>query len=124
MLSISIIQACSRVEIKNTQWWGDEGTLGATSFDTLDQSSSHLDKLAWDKIRLGMVCGTAAAFTELKREVETFCNNTNECDYQTQQLMMAFFDKGEKFLKMQHDKIAPQLLELANDVEIPIPYIK
>lgn len=114
--------SCSRVTIHNTQWWGDEGTLGAESFDTLDPSQSHLDKIPWDKLRLGMICGTAAAFAELKREVETFCNNTNECDYQTQQAMVAFFNRAEQYMKLHHSHIEPQLLELASEVVIPIPY--
>lgn len=72
-LSISMFSGCA-VTLHNTQWWTDQGRLGAVSFDTLDNNTSTMDKADWDLYRFGMICGKPASFAELKSEIEQFCN--------------------------------------------------
>lgn len=93
--------SCGSVTIKNTRWWGVEGILGATSFDTLDTASFHIEQPAWLTQSVGYICGSAAAFSELKREIQVFCNQPGKCDEQTTPVITSTINRIEAFIARQ-----------------------
>lgn len=94
--------SCGHVTIKDGEDCADAGHFGASCFHELSDSTRDIPKEEWDvesvssDHRYGMVCTSAENFADKKAALETLCQNTKLCDYQTKQLFEQFFLRVEK----------------------------
>lgn len=94
--------SCGHVEIKDHEDFADAGDDGAFVFHELNDQTRWVDKVTWDEKsegqdhRFGMICTSPENFTDKKAELETLCQNSQLCDYETKAAMERFF------LRVQH----------------------
>jgi len=96
------ILSCQHVTIKDSEWYGSKGMLGATGFHTLTSESekvSYPDWLTkWTDLKNPMVCTSVDNFADWKAIIETLCSLENRCDYLTpkqQSQLKNFFNQIE-----------------------------
>lgn len=77
-----LLTACKTVEFKNYEFCGDMGPFGASCFNTLKSDIRRIEKEAWDKERVGMVCTTTDAIADQKANIEELCHQTGTCTYE------------------------------------------
>lgn len=94
-LFILTISACTQVSIKDSEWCGDFGPLGASCFHVTSEGKRQVVKPQWDAERFGMLCTKAENFAEWKAIIEKLCHVTKKCDWQTKQAIAAFFARVE-----------------------------
>lgn len=87
-----LLSSCAQVPIKDQEWFGDEGSLGAHAFHTLTNDERQVSKDEWDNLRFGMVCSKAESLADTKAVIEKLCSEANNCTYEVQQAITAFFD--------------------------------
>lgn len=94
---------CTNVEIKDQEWFGSLGPLGAVSMHTLTNESDVLaysDWVAkWDNATDPMICISSTGFAELKKEQELLCMYSNDCTYEVRQQIDAFYSKVTNTMK-------------------------
>jgi hypothetical protein len=88
------LNACGSVAVKDETLYFDEGSSGAHVAHFLTPGTSDIEKDQWDFLREGMVCLSAQAFGDFKKEFEQMCTLIT-CDYQTRQIMNDFFARME-----------------------------
>jgi hypothetical protein len=94
ILSVFALSACARVHIRDGEWCGDMGDVGASCFHTLTDATRDLDKPSWDAERFGMLCTKAENFAELKKAVLKLCKLSRDCTFDDVQAVQNFFDKA------------------------------
>lgn len=94
-----LLSSCAQVPIKDQEYCGDEGTLGAHCFHTLSSGERQIEKEAWDNERFGMVCTKAENLADTKAVIEKLCSEANNCTYEVQQAITAFFNHMEEVKK-------------------------
>jgi hypothetical protein len=104
VLSLSLlISSCGQVVIKNSEWCGDMGELGASCFNTLNDDSRDLEKEAWDAERFGQVCTQPENFAAIKTTIEKLCYKNKKCTYQQKKILKRLGRNLEKFNKEAND---------------------
>jgi hypothetical protein len=103
ILSVLIFSACGRVQIKNSEWCGDMGELGASCFNTLSSESRDIPKDRWDQERFGQVCTKGESFTDLKSALEKLCFMTKRCTQAQKKIIEELGMKIDKFNKETND---------------------
>jgi hypothetical protein len=89
--ALLLISGCTDVPIKDAEWCADKGRRGATCWHTLDvEAKRQVTKTAWDNERFGQVCAKPQVFADAQAAIETFCQNTNSCDYQVKTKIQKF----------------------------------
>lgn len=78
---------CARVQIKNAEWCGDMGELGASCFHTLSDESRDLEKEEWDEERFGQVCTKPENFANWKAALLKLCRQTRLCTYEERRMI-------------------------------------
>ena len=91
--------SCASVHIKDAEVCGDMGKDGATCFHTLTSATRDISEPEWDNTRFGWVCTDANNFAGWKADIEQLCHQTNNCTYDVQSQIKAFFDKIDKLKK-------------------------
>lgn len=81
-MALLLLPDCAGIPIKDSEWCGDVGTLGARCFNLLSTGQRKLSKQDWDAMRFGMVCTDGDALADLKGAIELLCSKV-ACDYQT-----------------------------------------
>lgn len=89
-LSILSLTSCTKVVIKDGEWCGDMGSLGASCFHTLSDDSRDIDKDSWDKERFGMVCTQSENFADWKANLLKLCKETKMCSMDVLKKIDAF----------------------------------
>lgn len=102
VLKISLISillvSCSSVKIKDHEFCGDAGPLGASCFHTLTDESRDIEKEQWDQERFGMICTNAASFADWKESLLKLCKLAGKrCRYVVEKKIIEFNDKVESF---------------------------
>lgn len=103
VLSLSLAVSCGRIQIKNSEWCGDMGELGASCFHTLTDDSRDLDKYDWDKERFGQLCTQPENFTALKTAIEKLCYKNKKCTFEEKKILKRMIKKIEKHIKAKND---------------------
>lgn len=83
--------ACSTVEIKNQEFCGDMGSMGADCFKTLTDETRHVSKDDWDNERMGMICESPEVFGDWKAVILKLCHKSKTCRYQAEETLVKFF---------------------------------
>lgn len=89
---------CAQVQIKDSEWYGSLGILGAAGFHTLTNDTERLNiqqwAVKWDDLQHPLVCTSVDTLADWKGDIEKLCSfNSNECTYQVQQAVNAFYAK-------------------------------
>jgi hypothetical protein len=90
-----MLVSCGTVRIKNQEWCGDMGPLGASCFNTLNDKTRDIEKEAWDEERFGMVCGKAAVFADTKRTILQLCETSKKCVYDEPKNVVYFYNMNK-----------------------------
>lgn len=91
------------MKIKNAEWCGDMGDLGASCFMTHSQDSRDLSKEDWDKERFGQLCTSADTFANIKTAIQKLCYQTKKCTIEQKKLIKELETKIETFNKGAND---------------------
>lgn len=91
LLATAALSGCRNVAIKDHEYCGDKGSLGATCVHTLSSKKRKLTKPEWDKARVGMICETAAVFADVKTATQQLCQVCNCCTYEIQEQINTYF---------------------------------
>lgn len=91
LVAISCI-SCKTVEVKDVEWCGDKVSLGARCTYALSGKTRNLNKEEWDAIRFGRISADSEGYTNWKTAIETLCQQTKKCDYQTMDLIIKNMD--------------------------------
>lgn len=67
------------VVLKDTEWCGDKGQLGASCFHTISDGHRWVGPNEWDKERFGDVCTDSKNFAEWKKDILQLCSQCNCC---------------------------------------------
>ena len=83
-----VLSACSTpVEIRDSEWYGSRGFLGADAFHTLTTDSQELsypEWLAkWNDLDHPIVCTSSDTFADWKNVIEKLCSAKGRCKYMT-----------------------------------------
>lgn len=103
LLFTLISSGCARVKIKNQEWCGDKGPLGAKCWNTLNNDEREIKSEVWNKIdvgpdyRFGKVCTDIQNFTDTKAVILNLCKATKRCTYDMKNKVITFADKLEGF---------------------------
>jgi hypothetical protein len=103
LLFALMFSACGRVQIKNSEWCGDMGDLGASCFNTLSDDSRQLSKEQWDRERFGQVCTQGENFSDLKSAIEKLCFMTKRCTQAQKKIIEELGMKIDEFNKEAND---------------------
>jgi hypothetical protein len=90
---ITALSACTKVELRDSEWCGDAGEFGAYCFNHLTEKSRELTKEQWDFERFGQVCTTSDTFANWKAVIEKLCAQSKRCKYEEQKMIEDFFSK-------------------------------
>lgn len=108
LLTLTLV-SCGQVHVKNQEWCGDFGELGAECFHTQSDEKRSIDKVSWDEERFGMLCAKADVFADMKRTILQLCQAYKKCVYDSRtntitfyngpedSMVLTFFDDVEKF---------------------------
>lgn len=99
ILFLFAISSCGRIEIKNTEWCADQGELGATCFNTLNDNKRRVTPTLWDKERFGYLCTSPSDFAEIKKIIKKLCSKTKKCTDEDKKRIDVFFDQAQKSRK-------------------------
>lgn len=94
-----VISGCGSVLIRDAEWCGDMGTMGAACFHTLTDETRDIEKAAWDAERFGMVCTNSDNFAAVKAVIEKLCYQTKSCTYAEKEQIKKFFERVQTFAK-------------------------
>jgi hypothetical protein len=82
------LTACAKVSIKDAEWCGDMGFLGASCFHTLTPDTRDIPQPNWDEERFGQVCTKAKTFKDMKVAIEKLCSVSNvRCSYEVEEII-------------------------------------
>jgi hypothetical protein len=88
ILFLFILIGCAKVSIKDAEWCGDAGDLGASCFHTLTEETRDIPKSEWDAERFGQVCTKAQTFKDMKVAIEGLCSvSTVRCSYEVEKIL-------------------------------------
>lgn len=96
ILSVLIFSSCSKIPVKNAEWFTDLGEAGADSFYTFEGPERELTKEEWDKEREGMLCTDSSNYANLIIAIETFCRRYKACEKDFKKNIAQFSEKIEK----------------------------
>jgi len=95
----AVISGCATVEIKNQEFCGDMGSMGATCFKTLTDDTRDINKTDWDNERMGMICESPEVFADWKGLIMKLCHKSRACRYQAEKMLSRFFTNIEVVVK-------------------------
>lgn len=93
-MCVLVGSGCAQVKIKDSEWCGDVGELGASCFHTLSDRERDIPKDDWDKDRVGMLCTSSETFENWQTAIEQLCHETKHCTYDVQEQITAFFRRA------------------------------
>lgn len=93
---IFVLSGCNSIPIKNQEWCGDEGELGAECFNTLTADTRDLSPADWEQVRFGQVCTNTDNFADIKAALEKLCSKTGNCAYELKKKATAFMNNVNK----------------------------
>lgn len=99
LLISGVLSSCAKVVIKDGEWCGLKGSLGASCFHTLSDGSRSLTKAEWDSESIGMVCTKAENFGEWKKALLKLCDETGMCAYKVIETVKQLDSKAQKSIK-------------------------
>lgn len=85
------VASCGTVPIRDQEWCGDKGAMGASCFHTLSDEKRQLDRYEWAAERFGMVCTKAENFADTKAAIEKLCRTSKRCSYEDKVMLKKFF---------------------------------
>ncbi len=91
----AMLSGCATVEVKNHEFCGDMGELGASCFNTLTADTRAISKAEWDIERVGMVCERAEVFADWKTVILKLCHKSKACRYQALENLEKLFNNVE-----------------------------
>ena len=94
-----LLSSCAEIKIKDSEFCGDKGRLGATCFKTLSGSTREIPLADWDVERFGMMCSSASTFSGWKSAIQKLCEYSGRCTYKTEERVKKFGRKIRKFKK-------------------------
>lgn len=109
LVTISLLgSSCSilriaKVKIKNQEWCGDKGPLGAYCFNTHNSSTRTIEPGVWNTIavgpdyRFGKLCTDAGNFTDTTAVILKLCKVSKRCTYDAKKKIITFSDNVESF---------------------------
>lgn len=103
LLFVLTLSSCGRIKLKNSEWCGDMGELGASCFKTHSDESRDLSKEQWDQERFGQVCTQAENFTNMKTAIQKLCYLTKKCTFEEKKILKELESKIETFNKGAND---------------------
>lgn len=95
-MALSFASVSCAVQIKNAEWCGDMGAMGAHCFNTLSEEERELDKEAWDQERFGQVCTKVESFAEMKAALAKLCSRAR-CTFEEKQHIQIFYKQLNSF---------------------------
>ena len=101
-LLICSLCACGSVKIKDGEWCGDAGSMGAHCFHTLTDEKRDIPKDQWDEQlvgqdhRFGMVCTQAENFANWKASILKLCSKFKVCTYAFKKQLSDFSEKVDE----------------------------
>lgn len=95
-LALLLGSSCTKIPIKDTEWYADATPLGAIRFRTLTAGSQEIGQESWDQMRFGMVCTSPEHFAEWKKAVLKLCRETRMCSWEVEQAVESFSERVEK----------------------------
>lgn len=108
LATLSLFVSCSllrvaKVSIKNQEWCGDKGPLGAFCFNTHNSSTRTIEPEVWNTIaigpdyRFGKVCTDAGNFTDTTAVILKLCKVSKRCTYDAKKKIITFTEMVENF---------------------------
>ena len=92
-----LLSSCANVKIKNSEFCGDMGNLGASCFKTLSGETRDISPNDWDDERFGMICSKADTFADWKKAILKLCKMSRRCKYESKKNIKNFGKKVESF---------------------------
>lgn len=92
-----LLVSCANVTVKDNEWCGDLGILGADCFNSFSNNERSVSKSQWDKERFGMLCTKSSSFTNWKAAIMALCQNTGQCTYEVQDKVLKLDYKVKRF---------------------------
>lgn len=105
ILLVTTLVSCGNVRVKNQEWCGDMGELGADCFNTHNSNTRSPTKEQWDEERFGMVCTTAKTFADIKATILKLCKGYKKCIFDTSSNSVSFTNRNDVFDLMFFDKV-------------------
>lgn len=68
--------------MKDSEWCGDMGPLGASCFHMLTDATRDIDEPTWKMERFAQVCTKSENFKNLKISILQLCRETHTCTWQ------------------------------------------
>lgn len=100
MALVLSLSSCGHVEIKDQEFCGDKGSLGAKCFHTLTPATRTISQPEWDNYRFGQICEKAEVFADWKKILEEQCSLHDNCDYPETRAVLDFLGRVEKFQRL------------------------
>lgn len=108
LVTLFLLTSCgilrvARVKIKNQEWCGDKGPLGAYCFNTHNSSTRTIEPEVWNTIgvgpdyRFGKLCTDAGNFTDTTAVILKLCKVSKRCTYDAKKKIITFTEQVESF---------------------------
>lgn len=85
-----LLVSCGHVVIKDQEYCGDAGPLGATCFTTLSNQTRDLTPSEWDELRFGQICTEASNYADNVAIIQKACRLCKCCTYDAKKQIMKF----------------------------------
>lgn len=97
ILSVLSLVSCARITIKDQEYCGDAGPLGASCFTTLSNQSRDLTPAEWEEERFGKICTDASNFADNTANILKACRLCKCCTYDAKSKVIQFKENVQAF---------------------------
>jgi hypothetical protein len=98
ILFLFALISCAQVKIKDQEYCGDAGPLGATCFTTLSNQTRDLPPAEWDELRYGQVCTDAKNYADNVAIIQKACRVCKCCTYDAKNKIRIFKKNLQTFI--------------------------
>lgn len=115
-----IVSSCARVKIKNQEWCGDKGPLGAHCWNTLNDKERDITPSVWNALkvgpdhRFGKACTEIENITDTKAAIINLCKASKRCTFEDEANVIRWEENAKEFAT-QAEGINGLLGEEGND---------
>jgi hypothetical protein len=96
IFALFFLVSCGTVTIKNQEWCADFGEFGASCVNTLNDKTRDIEKEAWDKERVGMMCTKSSNFADTKATILQLCEVAKgKCIFDSSSNTITFWNSGK-----------------------------
>jgi len=104
ILFVFLLSSCAKVPIKDSEWCGDLGSSGASCFNTLSDKQRDIEKEAWDKERVGMICTKSETFADWQASILKLCKSSGRCTFENKKIIINFMENVRNIEDLAKDE--------------------